>query len=180
MLIQPTPDVYALDKLTGVLLAVDEFPQHIHPPPAYSIHNRPKRGKYSQISIIRDNDEKLVIANYYLSAPFIAILEYPEGLVFKKGDVHGNCFIEYIPAERAWCPIEAEGYMFIHCLWVSGQFKRQDNSTLLLDDYIQDSRDKKKAELCILSSIARQNMGICCTFGGQYYCVVDRNSVDSQ
>ena len=77
---------------------------------------------------------------------------FEDGLVFKKGDVRGKCFIEYIPAEKAWCPIEAEGYMFIHCLWVSGQFKGQGNSTLLLDDCIQDSRDKKKAGLCILSA----------------------------
>ena len=46
-----------------------------------------------------------------------------EGLVFKKGNVRGKCFIEYIPAEKAWAPIEAPGYMYIDCLWVSGQFK---------------------------------------------------------
>ena len=46
-----------------------------------------------------------------------------EGLVFLKGNVRGKCFIEYIPAEYAWTPIEADGYMFIDCLWVSGQFK---------------------------------------------------------
>jgi hypothetical protein len=42
-----------------------------------------------------------------------------DGLVFKKGDVRGKCFIEYIPAEKAWCPILADGYMFIDCFWVS-------------------------------------------------------------
>lgn len=46
-----------------------------------------------------------------------------EGLVFLKGNVRGKCFIEYIPAEYAWAPIWAEGYMYIDCLWVSGQFK---------------------------------------------------------
>ena len=30
---------------------------------------------------------------------------FAEGLVFMKGDVRGKCFIEYIPAEKAWCPI---------------------------------------------------------------------------
>ena len=38
-----------------------------------------------------------------------------EGLVFLKGDVPGKCFIEYIPAEYAWAPVDAEGYMFIDC-----------------------------------------------------------------
>ena len=32
--------------------------------------------------------------------------------------------IEYIPAEHAWNPIDAPGYMYIDCLWVSGSFKR--------------------------------------------------------
>ena len=36
-----------------------------------------------------------------------------EGLVFLKGNVRGKCFIEYIPAEYAWAPIEAQGYMYI-------------------------------------------------------------------
>ena len=46
-----------------------------------------------------------------------------EGLVFLKCDVRGKCFIEYLPAEYAWVPVEANGYMYIDCLWVSGQFK---------------------------------------------------------
>ncbi len=75
-----------------------------------------------------------------------------DGLVFKKGDVRGKCFIEYIPAEKAWAPIEAEGYMYIDCLWVSGQFKGQGNSNLLLDECIRDSREKGKKGLVILSS----------------------------
>lgn len=37
-----------------------------------------------------------------------------EGLVFLKGDIRGKCFIEYIPAEYAWMPIEAAGYMHIN------------------------------------------------------------------
>lgn len=36
-----------------------------------------------------------------------------EGLVFLKGNVRGKCFIEYIPAEYAWSPVEAGGYMYI-------------------------------------------------------------------
>ena len=75
-----------------------------------------------------------------------------EGLVFLKGDVRGKCFIEYIPAESAWIPLEAEGYMYIDCLWVSGQFKGHGYSNLLLDQCIEDSREKGKKGLVILSS----------------------------
>lgn len=77
---------------------------------------------------------------------------FKDGLVFKKGDVRGKCFIEYVPAEKAWCPIEAEGYMFINCFWVSGRFKGQGNSNLLLEECIKDSKEKAKKGLVVLSS----------------------------
>lgn len=75
-----------------------------------------------------------------------------EGLVFLKCDVRGKCFIEYIPAEYAWAPIEADGYMYIDCLWVSGQFKGHGYSNLLLAECIKDSKEKGKKGLVILSS----------------------------
>ncbi|WP_317311527.1 YoaP domain-containing protein [Clostridium thermobutyricum] len=75
-----------------------------------------------------------------------------EGLVFKKGNVRGKCFIEYIPAEMAWVPIIAEGYMFINCFLVAGQYKGKGNSNLLLDECIKDSKEKGKKGLVILSS----------------------------
>jgi hypothetical protein len=77
---------------------------------------------------------------------------FDDGLVFKKGDVRGKCFIEYIPAEKSWLPIKADGYMNINCLWVSGQFKGQGNSNLLLNECIKDSKLKGKIGLVILSS----------------------------
>ena len=48
---------------------------------------------------------------------------FPEGLVFYRSEERGKCFIEYIPAENAWVPIEAAGYLYINCLWVSGSMK---------------------------------------------------------
>ena len=77
---------------------------------------------------------------------------FEDGLVFKKGDVRGKCFIEYIPAEKAWAPIEAEGYMYINCFWVSGQFKGQGNSNMLLEECVRDSREKWRKGLCVLSA----------------------------
>lgn len=43
---------------------------------------------------------------------------FKEGLVFKKLDVKGKVFIEYLPAEYAWVPISAPGYTYINCFWV--------------------------------------------------------------
>jgi len=38
---------------------------------------------------------------------------FDDGLVFLKSTERGKCFIEYIPAENAWNPIDADGYMYI-------------------------------------------------------------------
>ncbi|MDO5516970.1 MAG: YoaP domain-containing protein [Clostridium sp.] len=75
-----------------------------------------------------------------------------EGLVFLKCNVRGKCFIEYIPAEYAWAPIEADEYMYIDCLWIAGQFKGQGYSNLLLEECIRDSKAKGKKGLVVLSS----------------------------
>ena len=80
-----------------------------------------------------------------------------EGLVFLKCNVRGKCFIEYLPAEYAWAPIQADGYMYIDCLWVSGQWKGHGYSNLLLDECIKDSKAKGKKGLVILSS--KKKMG---------------------
>lgn len=80
-----------------------------------------------------------------------------DGLVFLKGDVRGKCFIEYIPAEEAWAPIKADGYMYIDCLWVSGQFKGHGYSSQLLETCIRDSKAQGKKGLCLISS--KKKMG---------------------
>lgn len=77
---------------------------------------------------------------------------FDEGLVFLKAAERGKCFIEYIPAENAWLPIVAEGYMYIDCLWVSGSFKGHGYSNELLEQCISDSKSKGRVGLCILTS----------------------------
>lgn len=97
-------------------------------------------------AISNNNDCQVASKKAWLSQRFA------EGLVFLRGDVRGKCFIEYIPAENAWMPIAAAGYTVINCLWVSGQFKGQGNSTLLLDACIKDSKEKGRVGLCVLSA----------------------------
>ena len=81
---------------------------------------------------------------------------FEEGLVFLKSVERGKCFIEYLPAENAWNPIEAEGYMYIDCLWVAGSFKGNGYSTDLLNACIEDSKKKGKEGLCILAAAKKK------------------------
>ena len=62
-----------------------------------------------------------------------------EGLKFKKLDARGKIFIEYLPAENAWLPIDANGYMLINCHWVAGSFKGQGYGKQLLMECENDS-----------------------------------------
>jgi len=59
---------------------------------------------------------------------------FEEGLVFYRSAERGKCFIEYIPAENAWVPIDAAGWLYINCLWVSGSLKGHGYSSELLEE----------------------------------------------
>ncbi len=81
---------------------------------------------------------------------------FAEGLVFYRSTERGKCFIEYIPAENAWMPIIADGYIYINCLWVSGSLKGHGYSSDLLSECIKDAKEQGKKGVCILSSDGRK------------------------
>ena len=39
-------------------------------------------------------------------------------LLFRDGDGKALAFLEYVPGAFAWRPVDAEGWLFVHCLWV--------------------------------------------------------------
>lgn len=102
-------------------------------------------------AIANDNDVQVTSKKAWIKA------RLDDGLVFLKGNVRGKCFIEYLPAENAWAPIKAEGYMYIDCLWVSGQFKEHGYATELLHACVDESKAQGKKGLVILSS--KKKMG---------------------
>ncbi len=81
---------------------------------------------------------------------------FDEGLVFYRSQERGKCFIEYIPAENAWIPIEAEGWIYINCLWVSGAMKGHGYSSDLLDACLRDAKAQGKKGVCILCAQGRK------------------------
>lgn len=77
---------------------------------------------------------------------------FDEGLVFYRSRERGKCFIEYIPAENAWVPIEANGYLYIDCLWIAGAMKGHGYSNDLLNECIRDAKAQGRKGVCILSA----------------------------
>ncbi|MBR4428740.1 MAG: YoaP domain-containing protein [Clostridia bacterium] len=97
-------------------------------------------------AISNDRDVQVASKKAWLAERF------DEGLVFLKSVERGKCFIEYIPAEYAWVPIDADGWMYIDCLWVSGSFKGHGYSNDLLSACVSDSRAQGKKGLCVLAA----------------------------
>lgn len=62
-----------------------------------------------------------------------------EGLVFYRLNERAKVFIEYLPAEMAWAPIQAQNFMFINCLWVSGRYKNNGYARQLLNYCKEDA-----------------------------------------
>ena len=81
---------------------------------------------------------------------------FSEGLVFYRSVERGKCFIEYIPAENAWVPITADGWLYINCLWVSGSMKGHGCSNDLLEKCLSDASAQGKKGICILCAEGRK------------------------
>lgn len=73
--------------------------------------------------------------------------EFDNGYVFRRLDERAKVFIEYVPAEKAWMPVEATGYLMINCFWVSGQYKGKGHGKALLQSAIDDARAQGKEGL---------------------------------
>ena len=68
--------------------------------------------------------DKKCSAGYELKKEWLK-KEFANGYVFRRLDARAKVFIEYVPAEYAWLPVTAPGYLMIYCFWVSGQYKGQ-------------------------------------------------------
>ena len=71
-------------------------------------------------------------------------IQYNKGLRMKilkgaNGKMIG--FIEYVPASNAWRPIEAEKFMFVHCIAVySKKDRNKGHGSLLIEEVEKDAK----------------------------------------
>ncbi|MQY78458.1 MAG: GNAT family N-acetyltransferase [Bacteroidetes bacterium] len=77
---------------------------------------------------------------------------FNEGLKIKMLKLPERGFIEYIPGEYAWRPVNAEGYIFIHCIWVVGRSKGKGLATILLNECIKDAEKGGKQGVAMTTS----------------------------
>lgn len=81
---------------------------------------------------------------------------YREGLRIKILKDHQDkpiAFIEYVPGENAWRPVEADNYMFIHCMFVYyNKDKNKGNGSMLIRTCEEDATANKMLGLAVLTS----------------------------
>ncbi len=82
---------------------------------------------------------------------------FSEGLKIKQLylEKEGKCigFIEYIPGENAWRAVDAKGYLFIHCIWISpNNIKNKGYGSLLVKECIKDAEAEGKNGVAVITS----------------------------
>jgi len=75
-----------------------------------------------------------------------------DGYVFRKLDARGKIFIEYVPAEKAWVPVNADNYMMINCYWVSGKYKGNGHGKTLYQSCEDEAIAKNKHGIVVVVS----------------------------
>ena len=81
---------------------------------------------------------------------------YSKGLRIKaaisvRGEYQG--MLEYIPGRFAHRPVNAENYMFIHCIFVGfkNEFKGKGYASRLVDECIKDAKEEKMSGVAVVT-----------------------------
>lgn len=116
--------------------------------------------------------------------------QFASGHVFKKFDVKHKVFIEYGPAQHAWAPVQAEGYLHIGCFWVAGQYKGKGYGKQLLEECLQNassqngvtviSSPKKKPFLADKKFFLKHGFEVCATAEPYFELLVKKTNPKAQ
>ncbi len=82
---------------------------------------------------------------------------FSEGLkirqLYLENEKKATGFIEYVPGEYAWRAVDAKGYLFIHCMWISpNKYKKKRYGSLLIKECIKDAEKQGKSGVAVLTS----------------------------
>ena len=74
-------------------------------------------------------------------------------LLYLEKENKCNGFIEYVPGEYPWRAVDAKGYMFIHCIWISpNKNKEQGYGSRLIEECIKDAKREGKSGVAVVTS----------------------------
>ena len=90
--------------------------------------------------------------------PKVAWLQrrFDEGLrylLFRDGQGRPLGFLEFVPGEHAWRPVDAAGWLFVHCLWVYPRGQKIGGlGTRLIEACVAQGTDAKAIGVATLTS----------------------------
>ncbi len=97
--------------------------------------------EYPPVCFLNPKNEGYTIKRDWLLQRFSEGLKVKVLYDDKDGKIHG--FIEYVPGENAWRAVDAEGYLFIHCIWISpNSYKEKGYGSALLEECVKDADGK--------------------------------------
>jgi hypothetical protein len=74
-----------------------------------------------------------------------------KSILSEKDGIQG--MIEYIAGEYCWRPVEATGYIFVHCLFVGfkNSYKHKGYASLLIEDCMKEAKEQNKNGVAVVT-----------------------------
>ncbi|HVP36733.1 MAG TPA: GNAT family N-acetyltransferase [Terriglobales bacterium] len=74
-------------------------------------------------------------------------------LLFAENEKKPIGFVEYVPGEYAWRAVDARGYLFIHCIWISlNKYKEKGYASLLIEECLKDAKKQGMYGIAAITS----------------------------
>lgn len=74
-------------------------------------------------------------------------------LLFRDDKGKALAFLEYVPGEHAWRPVDAQGWLFVHCLWVYQKGQKVGGlGSRLIQGVIEEARQAKATGVAAMVS----------------------------
>lgn len=113
--------------------------------------NQENIGQYPPTCFLNPNNEGYKIKHEWLKKRFSEGMRIK--LLYLENEKKSSGFIEYVPGEYAWRAVEAKGYMFIHCIWITpNKNKEQGYGSLLIEECIKDAKKEGLLGAAVISS----------------------------
>jgi len=113
--------------------------------------NKKNISEYPPKCFLNEKNEGYQIKLKWLNKRFLEGLKIKQ--LYLENDNKCNGFIEYVSGEYAWRAVDAKGYLFIHCIWISpNKYKSKGYASLLINECIKDAEEEGKFGVAAVTS----------------------------
>jgi hypothetical protein len=107
--------------------------------------------KYEPTCFLNPKNEGYQIKREWLKKRFAEGMKIK--LLYVEGEKKPVGYIEYVPGEYAWRAVDAKGYMFIHCIWISkNKYKEMGYGSQLIEEAIKDAKSSNMNGVAAVTS----------------------------